>query len=365
MVISRLILRLFRNIKELEIFPETGFNILWGDNAQGKTNILEAVYLLGSLKSFRAAGNEDMILHGREGCRLEAEVKQFEVTRRLNLTITAQGKKARVDEKEIRRPNEFFGLLQAVLFAPEEINLVKGGPAGRRALLDRAIFQTDYTYLERARDFDRHLRQRNRLLREAGAKAELAPWTEGFIRSGACLRQERFLFLERLRPRFQEAYRRIAGETEQANLIYPAGGEDEKKLAAALATELEKVAERERRQGQSLAGPHRDDAEFSIDGRSLRLFGSQGQQRSFVLAFKTAQVQDLEEKNGEPPVLLLDDMTSELDSGRQNYFFRYLTERPGQVFITTTDVTPLRTQEFSRARFFQIRNGGLHHDSQG
>ncbi len=364
MVISHLVLRQFRNINKMEIYPEAGFNILWGDNAQGKTNILEAIYLLGSLKSFRAAGNEEMILQGREGCRLEAEIRQFEVNRRVNLTITAEGKKARVDEKDIRRVNDFFGHLQPVLFAPEEIYLIKG-PAGRRALLDRAIFQTDFAYLERARDFDRHLRQRNRLLREAGGKAELAAWNEGFIHSGARVRLARYLYLERLRGRVQEIYRRISGKEEEANLTYPAGGGDEKDLFTALTTEMEKVAERERRQGQSLVGPHRDDVEFSIDRRSLRLFGSQGQQRSFLLAFKTAQVQDLEEKSGEPPVLLLDDMTSELDSGRQNYFFRYLTERSGQVFITTTDVAPLRTQEFSRGRFFQIREGGLHHDSQG
>ncbi len=285
-------------------------------------------------------------------------------TRRIEMSIAGRGKTARVDGKDARRPGDFFGHLRPVIFSPEEINLVRGAPAGRRALLDRALFQSDVNFLEHARAYDRHLRQRNRLLREEAGDRELAPWTEGFIRSGARLRLERFRYIQRLRPFLREAYSHIAGATEEAEVIYANGSGDEDMLIETLAQEVAGVANRERRMGQSLAGPHRDDPEFQIDSLPVRTYGSQGQQRSFLLAFKTAQIRDLEETTGEAPVLLLDDMTSELDRGRQELFFRYLLAREGQVFITTTDCRTLYEQGFSQARYLRVNKGRLENDSQ-
>jgi DNA replication and repair protein RecF len=284
------------------------------------------------------------------------------VSRRLELSVSRQGKSVRVDGKEVRTPSEFFGCLHPVLFSPEEVMLIKGPPAGRRSLIDRALFQADVTYLDRAREFDRCLRQRNRLLRDQAAEREIEPWTEALIRSGARLRRERLHYLERLQPLMEEAFRQISGGEEAKIQYLPAG--DLPALEKVLAEEMAAVAGRERRLGQTLAGPHRDDPVFSVDGKPLRSYGSQGQQRSFLLAFKTAQVRDLEGLTGEAPPLLLDDLTSELDPNRRDFFFRFLLERQGQVFITTTEIGPLLARGLTAARFFRVEQGALRHDSR-
>ncbi|MBE0598365.1 MAG: DNA replication/repair protein RecF [Desulfuromonadales bacterium] len=360
MNISRISLRQFRNLEPTELIPIGGFNVFWGNNAQGKTNLLEGIHLLGSLKSFRGARNDELIQHGETTCRLAAEIENRGVRRQVELSIGPQGKAARVDGKEVRRPADFFGHLRPVLFSPEEVTLLRGGPAGRRGLLDRAVFQADLTFLDRAREYDRCLRQRNRLLREGRGADQLAPWTEALVSAGARLRLDRGRYLDRLLPLLQKAHRQIAGGEEEVDISYRRGTEAD--LIDSLRGELERAKQREKMLGQTLVGPHRDDLEFCLLGRSLRLFASQGQLRSFLLAFKTAQIEDLQNITGVPPVLLLDDMTSELDRCRQNYFFSYLRARQGQVFITTTDIEPLLAHGISTARYFRVEKGTLHHD---
>lgn len=362
MRLEQLSLSNYRNIEQAEFIPVPGFNVLWGDNAQGKTNLLEAIYLLGHLRSFRSSRSEELVRQGEPVCRLKATVTSLEVRRQVELTLGSEGRSARIDGKEVRSPGLFMRSVRPVLFAPEEVSLVKGYPAGRRALLDRAIFQSDPDYLERAQLYARCLRQRNLLLRQGRVEAEIDPWTEQMIQAGARLRFDRLCYLKQLIPLLCETYRQIAGNREEAELLYPAAEGSETELAAALRRDFEKLHQRERTFGQSLAGPHRDDPLFQVDGRPLRLYGSQGQQRSFILAFKTAQVIDLERRLGEPPVLLLDDMTSELDRRRQSFFFRFLLERQGQVFITTTDARTLRAEGIHQARFFRIEKGTLRQD---
>lgn len=357
MVLRQLVLHNFRNINKAEIVPETGFNILWGANAQGKTNLLEAIYLLGNLKSFRGARNEELVHGAAAHSSLKAKVECRGVTRTMELGIGRQGKSGRIDGKEARSAGGFLGLLRPVLFAPEEVGLVKGAPAGRRGLLDRAVFQADPTFLARAQEYRRILKQRNCLLKKGTSDGELAPWTENIVRAGARIRQDRIGYVRRLVPLLRETYRNIAGGTEEADLKYHEGSETLEDLENALRQELKRQQKREHVMGQTLAGPHRDDPQFLIEGRPLRLYGSQGQQRSFILAFKSAQIMDLESMTGESPVLLLDDMTSELDRQRQGFFFRFLLERRGQVFITTTDIRPLIDEGLSHARFFKVVEG--------
>ena len=352
----------YRNLRDVTLEPTCGFNILWGENAQGKTNFLEGIYLLGTLKSFRSAKNPELVQHQQRSARIEAILSSFKVKHRLDLSISEEGKRPRIDGKDVVRSSEYFGMLRPVLFSPEEVNLVKGPPSGRRSLIDRALFQTDVGYLDRMRDFDRTLRHRNRLLKEERTTSELIPWTENLIRLGAQIRQNRFLFVERLQELLQQTYREISGDRENACIEYCEGSPDLEVLQSVLAREAEKVGAREQQQGVTLFGPHRDDPLFSVDGKPLRVFGSQGQQRSFILAFKTAQILDLERKTGEAPILLLDDMTSELDRSRQEYFFRFLLNRSGQVFITTTEIQPLMAQGIRDAHFFRVDKGSVHQE---
>ncbi|PLX83314.1 MAG: DNA replication and repair protein RecF [Desulfuromonas sp.] len=359
MLLSRVAWRDFRNIGQATIEPDPGLNVLWGDNAQGKTNLLEGIHLLGNLKSFRQGPNEAIVRHGSERATVGAELSFRGVQRSIDLTIDGRGKTTRVDRKTVRTAKDFLGVLKTVLFSPEEVNLVKGYPGGRRSLVDRAVFQIDPSFLERAQDYSRCLKQRNRLLKNGCSQAELDSWTEELVRTGARIRQDRYLYLAGLRPLLEEAYLNLTGNKERANLLYPAGNDDEQALCETLKRRLERDSERERQLRQTLSGPHRDDFDFMVNGLSLRLYGSQGQQRSFMLAFKTAQIMDLEAKLGEAPVLLLDDMTGELDRQRQGFFFRFLLGRRGQVFVTTTDIQPLLNEGLDHARFFRVVGGSL------
>jgi len=349
----------FRNLQDLLVEPSTGFNVIWGDNAQGKTNLLEAIYLLGQLKSFRSNRRETLIKIGRDEARLSAGICMSGVFHRFELTLTREGQSAVIDGKRVVNAAEMLGRLKTVLFTAEEISLVRGNPVGRRSLLDRAVFQTNSGFLKIARDFQRCLKQRNRLLKLAAEDEQLRSWSLRLAESGARLRQARQDFLQRLRPRLQDCYRTICGGKEEVDLGF---SERTGLTTDDLLAELHRTAARERQYQQTLAGPHRDDLQFRIDGRPLKSYGSQGQQRSFLLAFKTAQVLDLEEKIGQSPVLLLDDLNSELDDFRRNAFFDFLLAHRGQVFLTTTDINSLRERDLNPIRCFEIKAGKIQAD---
>lgn len=358
MQLEQLTVRQFRNLTEADLLWGPGFNIVWGNNAQGKTNLLEAVYLLGHLKSFRGARTAELIQEGTPAARLSGRLTSGEVMHRLEVTLEPHGQTPRLDGKPVQRLSQFLGTLRPVLFTADELVLLKGSPAGRRALLDRAVLQADPGYLDRFQAYSRILRQRNQLLKERATAEILAPWDEALIDSGARIRHDRQSYLAGLRPVLAGIGREIADSEEQLALNYPANG-----VAATLQEELRRelgrLLPRERQLGQTLAGPHRDDPEPLIDGRPLKLFGSQGQHRTFLLAFKAAQLIDLEGRLGEPPLLLLDDLASELDARRQASFFAFLRRRRGQVLITTTHPATLGEAVCPQARYFHVEQGRI------
>lgn len=357
MYLEQLALQKFRNLSSAELAWGQGFNVIWGLNAQGKTNLLEAIYLLGHLKSFRSARGTDLIQDQQSAALLKATVQFGQVRHRIELALQEKGRTPRVNGKVVQRLSQFIGYLRPILFTPEEMGLVKGYPAGRRMLLDRAILQTDPSYLDRVQDYERVLRQRNQLLKNRVGQAELAVWTEKLVQAGISIRHDRQRYLHRFQPLLAEIYREICSAAESVAIRYPSAGDALPELQVELEQQLRAVAERERQYGQTLAGPHRDDPEFLLDQKALRIYGSQGQQRSFLLAFKAAQVIDLERNLGEPPVLLLDDLASELDQQRQSGFFEFLRARRGQVFITTTHPASLGRAVETTARFFRVEQG--------
>lgn len=334
MELKRLTINNFRNLLQIDFCPTAGGNIFYGNNAQGKTALVEAIYLLGHARSFRSAQLPDLLTVGTSSGKISCELLKSGVCHRLELELNKQGKKPVLDGKSLQGIGQFLGILSPVLFSPEEVSLIKGAPAGRRSLLDRAIFQAEAGYLQIARNFSRCLLQRNAVIKAGGSSGELAVWTDRFLLAGSLIREKRIHFLDRLRPLLQETYREICGGCEEIDIIYPHAEGDQKDR---LANELKRTRQREITLGQTLVGPHRDDPQFYLDGKQLKAFGSQGQQRSCMLGFKTAQVMDLEQQTGESPVLLLDDMTSELDPQRRETFFSFLLGRSGQFFLTTTD----------------------------
>jgi len=349
----------FRNLQNPLLKPAAGFNVIWGDNAQGKTNLLEAIYLLAQLKSFRSNRRETLIKNGLSAARLTAGVSISGVHHRFELTLTRDGRSGQIDGKQIVGVGEMLGRLKAVLFAPEEISLVRGSPAGRRSMLDRAVFQVDSGFLPLAREYQRCLKQRNHLLKKGDSDEQLLPWSLALAESGARLRTARHHFLQRLRPLLQNCYRTICGGREEVDLGF-AGRVG--LHSNDLLEDMERSAARERQYQQTLVGPHRDDLQFRIDGRPLKNYGSQGQQRSFLLAFKTAQVLDLESQVKQAPLLLLDDLTSELDAQRRAAFFEFLLAHRGQVFLTTTDIRSLTERGLEPDRCFHIVEGAVQAD---
>lgn len=361
MYLEYLALNSFRNIKKLELHTHKRFNILYGRNAQGKTNILEAIHLLGSLKSFRGARNEELIQSGSEKARISGKSQQVNGSNRsLLVNILRNGKVVRLDGKGIEKPDEYLNCLRPIIFAPEEVGLVKGGPNGRRRLIDRAVFMTQSGYLEDLQQYERVLKQRNRLLKEKGSNAELLPWTEALIKTGASIRCARATYLLAVKKNFSDCYAHISQSRESVDINYRQNLTDKKDLERELSYELDKQREQEQRYGMTLSGPHRDDIQFLVDGQALRVYGSQGQQRSFILALKTAQALDLEQRHGEPPLLLLDDLLGELDAERQTFFFAFLRKCRGQVFITATAAAPLQQGGLTEGFYYRVDNGVVH-----
>lgn len=359
MALKRLTLHNFRNIPVADIYPEEGFNVLCGDNAQGKTNTLESIYLLGHYKSFRRGRNGELLGSADKHCRIFGEFSTDNVTENVCLSISNDLKSLQINGKRPIHSTEMFGRFPSVLFAPEEVSITKGYPAGRRSLLDRALCHTKPSFLDQARTYQRCLRQRNTLLKEGAAPAVLYPWTEELITAGAKVRLARRKYLDRLLPLLRAAYVEICAGRETVDLIYPIKYDNIGDLQEDLRRNLEREAGREKKYGMTMAGPHRDDPVFMVDNRVLGLYGSQGQQRSFILAFKTAQIIDLENQMGTVPLLLLDDITGELDRKRLEFFFRFLQERKGQVFITCTELSPLQNAGFKNMRAFRVQEGIL------
>ncbi len=357
MILQKLKLKSYRNLVEIDLTWNDHFNVIYGQNAQGKTNLLESIYLLGHLKSFRGARGQDLIKHTDETAWVGAVVKKGGVSHKLEIGLQKNGRNPRVDGKTVQKLSHFLGYLRTVLFTPEEMIKIKGFPAGRRALLDRAILQTEPAYLDRVQEYDKILRQRNNLLKKQADKEELIPWTEALTRTGSRIRHDRQEYLKKFKPLLLKVYKEITDGSETADLNYSVDEKSQQEMFDYMADSLERLHSRELKLGQTLAGPHRDDLDFQVNERSLRSFGSQGQQRSYLLAFKAAQVMDLEEKFREPPILLLDDLASELDSKRQEGFFSFLLNRKGQVFLTSAQQPRLSESVRKTAKFYKVDQG--------
>jgi DNA replication and repair protein RecF len=357
MILKKLKLCNYRNLKNADFTWNEHFNVICGQNAQGKTNLLEAIYLIGNLKSFRGARGRELIHHAAETAWISARVHKAKVQHRLEIGLQKNGRNPRVDGKTVIKLSQFLGYFRTVVFSPEELGIIKGFPAGRRALLDRAILQTEPAYLDRIQEFERILRQRNQLLKQQSDAKALAPWTEALIRTGSRIRHDRQIYLERFIPKLCQVHREITSDTEAAGLNYSVERMPLAELATQMEVAIDRLAPREKKLGLTLTGPHRDDLDFLVDGISLRYFGSQGQQRTFLLAFKAAQVMDLEEQFGEPPVLLLDDLASELDNYRQSRFLNFIINQNGQVFLTSVQKPQLADPVLKTASFFKVDQG--------
>ena len=364
MIVKKLVFSSFRNLIKTEFTPGERFNVFHGNNGQGKTNILEAIYVLGTMKSFRHAKNKDLIRWNDPFSLIKGIVEKDGVTREITLLIEKDGKKARVDRKSLERLSDFFGCLNVVVFSPEELTMVKGTPELRRRYLDRAVFAAEPGYLTLHHEYTRILKNRNALLK-SGSREGLDIWSDKLVESGARVVMQRLSWLQGMKYLLQQFHNGISGTGGIVELAYrtvPGGipleqGSYEEQLRLTLT----RMANEEFRRGTTQAGPHRDDIELLLDGRPIKLFGSQGEQRSFILALKMAEIEYLHKFHGNPPVLLLDDMTSELDSQRNRNLLHFLEEKQMQVFITTTTPDNLNAGNRENYQMYPVEQGKIIH----
>lgn len=351
----------FRNISSVHIEPGERFNLLHGLNGQGKTNLLEAIYLLGSPRSFRTSRLPELVRHSEQQAHIQGTVKSGGMENSLRLVIETAGRKMQIDGKTIHKASELHGRLNAVVFSPDDTGMVRMGPESRRRYLDRAVYMGDIGYLHCWHSYQRILKQRNHLLKSVD-RTGLDIWTESLAEAGAEVIERRIGFVVMLDAKLQKYYATIAGDSEKCSLRYNPDGvqaTDRENIREELLQLFRRHQKSDERYGTTTAGPHRDDLSFILDGRPLKAFGSQGQQKSFVLALKMAEMDNLQDTFGEAPLLLLDDMSSELDARRNHNLMEFLTKREIQVFITTTERSPALLEATPHCAVFHVEGGNL------
>lgn len=347
MLLQALRLENFRNIEFAEFEPHPRFNVFSGANGQGKTNLLESIYLLSAVKSFRPQTNQSLIRHEHDEAVLQGRVDRGGMQRIVKVAIGKTGKKVFLNNSPVRNLGDFFGTLNVIVFGPEDIQILKGSPSERRRFIDRAIFNARPGFAIETQSYDDLLKQRNAVLKSESVDATLLEiYDEQLIQYGSDIIERRIGFLDQFRPVLNATFQSIFDTSFEADLTYDFRWMDNAPDSGSLSRiDIEKLLEQalktsypeERARGFTVVGPHRDDLRATLNDFEVKTYASQGQHRAFVLAMKIAQIRYLEEQYGFAPILLLDDVSSELDRERNRYLFEFLHDREdGQVFITTT-----------------------------
>jgi DNA replication and repair protein RecF len=352
-----------RNLRPLTLEPRERFNVFVGNNGQGKTNLLEAIYAAASLRSFRTSKLSDMIGFGATEARIGARVLKDELTRVYEVVVGAAGRKVTLDGKAVRPLARYFGGFNVVVFTPEDLLLPRGSPGDRRRFLDRAVFNARPAYLASVQDYDKVLKQRNTVLKQHAAETLTRARAEDMLEIydtqlatlGLAVANARASLVEDLQPELSTAFSAITKSERRAAAHYAsktAGMTVEDILAAHQAGRMKDFMT-----ASTQFGPHRDDLAFTLDGHDAGGFASQGQLRAMMLAWKSAELNVLARTHGDQPILLLDDVSSELDPARNAYLFEHLAEQAGQCFITTTHESHVLLHR-DRANY-RIENGQI------
>ena len=363
MNILGLYLKNFRNYKEISLKFNKNLNVIWGENAQGKTNLLESIYLCSIGKSFKPVTEKEMIFFGEKF--LDVRVDYFSCGREMYNTVrvyTEKKKSVTVNGVGLTKMSELVGNLNVVIFTPGELALIKEGPGMRRRFIDMLICQVKPGYMSILSSYNKIIEQKNKLLKEVQNKPSLEEtldvWDEQLSIYGAEIVFLRNKFLEQIMTIAKKYHLEISKEKEKISAVIKSsskisGGNSKEEIQKMLLKSFHENRKREIFVSSTVVGPHRDDIEFYINGNLAKIFGSQGQQRTFVLALKLAQKDLFYEETGEQPVLLLDDITGELDVSRRNYLFSKITD--SQVFITCTDTDLVPKSK--NTSFFKVCDG--------
>ena len=360
MKIHSLALSDFRNYALQELEFHEGINLFYGDNAQGKTNILEALYLCMTNKSYRGSKDRDMIRFGAEEAHLRLEAEKKDIPWRIDLHLKKNKRKGiAINSSPIRSSGELIGLLNVVFFSPEDLQVIKNGPSERRRFMDMELCQLDKIYLHDLGDYNKCLLQRNALLKDTEHRRKneemLSVWDAQLLEYGRKVIGIRDAFVKEISPIAREVHEKLTGGRESLELFY-----EPNVTAESFGDMLALNRDKEWWQGTTLFGPHRDDIRFVVkkageEGTDIRVFGSQGQQRTAALSLKLAEIEIVRRKVRDVPVLLLDDVLSELDGSRQNFLLESIHDI--QTFITCTGLDEFVKSNFSLDRVFVVENG--------
>lgn len=330
-------------------------NIFYGDNAQGKTNILEAVYLSGTTKSHRGTKDKDMIQFGANESHIETIVEKNGIKYQIDMHLKKNSPKGiAINKIPIRKASELFGIINIVFFSPEDLNIIKNGPGERRRFIDLELSQLDKVYLNNLSNYNRIVNQRNHLLKEIdynkGALETLDIWDMQLIQYGNKIIERRQKFIEEINKIISNIHKKLTGNREDIKIIYePSNG------ALSFEQALLKNKEKDLRIKSTSVGPHRDDIAFLVSDIDIRKYGSQGQQRTAALSLKLSEIELVKQSIHDTPVLLLDDVLSELDKHRQNYLLDSIHDI--QTLITCTGVDEFVNHRFSINKVFHVQNG--------
>lgn len=366
MHMQQLKLKNYRNYEELDISFDDKVNVIIGENAQGKTNLMEAIYVLAFTKSHRTPREKELIRWEEEYAKIEGVITKRKRSLPLEVTLTAKGKKAKLNRIEQKRLSDYIGALNIVMFAPEDLSLVKGSPQIRRRFIDMELGQIQPRYIYHLGQYQKTLKQRNHFLkqmqqRKMNDQTMLHVLTDQLIEHAAFLLERRFQFLELLRLWAGPIHYDISRNLEQLEIQYLASIEvsesaNREKIAIACQNKFREVEEKEIERGTTLIGPHRDDLVFYVNKKNVQTYGSQGQQRTAALSVKLAEIELIHQEAGEYPVLLLDDVLSELDDSRQSHLL-YAIQGKVQTFVTTTSVDGISHETLRNAELYTIKNG--------
>lgn len=357
MKINSLSLRNFRNYESLDISFNPSRNIIVGENAQGKTNLVESVYMCSFARSFRTSNSTDLVMFGKDMCMISADIESSSFDRKIGISVTRQGKKMiKKDGKPVSRTAELLNNLVVVIFSPEDLRIIKDSPDKRRNFINKEISQLRPRYFECLKNYNDALKQKNALLKNDVIMDEMLDiYDSQLAYNGYELVKYRRNFVDKLSACSSELQSRISQGRETLEITYSESCRADS--AEQMMAEFAASREKDRMYRSASIGPHRDDLEFFINGKDARKFGSQGQQRTIALCMKLAEVRIARDVLMENPVLILDDVLSELDIERQKFLLKEIDDV--QLFITSTELGDEMISEMKDASIFNVSCGNI------
>lgn len=355
MIIKSLELADFRNYNNLQLDFDRGTTILYGDNAQGKTNILEAIYVSATTKSHKGAKDQDVIRFGCEEGHIRTYLEKEDLEYRVDMHLRRnKAKGVAINGEKVKKASQLLGLLNVVFFSPEDLGIIKNGPSERRRFVDIELCQLDSVYLYNLNYYNKIVNQRNQLLKDMymnpDLKETLNIWDMQLVSFGTKVIERRKIFVEQLNQIIFDIHKKLSGDKEELMIKYEPDTDCEE-----FEERLRKNRERDMKMKTTSVGPHRDDFAFCVKGLDIRKFGSQGQQRTAALSLKLSEIELVKKITKDTPVLLLDDVLSELDSNRQNYLLNSIGDI--QTIITCTGLDEFVNNRFEINKVYKVTEG--------